>query len=221
MSTLSLTEENYIKSIYHLSDGGKDFVSTNAIAENINIAAASVTDMIKRLARKKYLLYKKYKGVNLSDMGLAEALKLIRKHRLWETFLVNKLRFKWDEVHEVAEQLEHIKSSLLISELDRFLEFPKTDPHGDPIPDENGHFTIQQNTALAETSVNDKVCVSGVKQDEASFLRYLDKIGIRIGTKIKVIDTIDFDGSLEISIEGLHNVYLSKEVGKNILVTKY
>ena len=218
MSTLTQTEENYLKSIYHLSGGGEVFVSTNSIAENVNTTAASVSDMIKRLAAKEFLAYKRYRGVTLSDLGHREALKLIRKHRLWETFLVNKLQFKWDEVHEVAEQLEHIKSPLLISKLDRFLEFPSTDPHGDPIPDQDGHIVTTKKVSLTEISGRQEVKVVGVKHDEASFLRFLDKIGVQLGSKIRILDNIDFDGSIEVSIEDRHGVFISKEVAQNILV---
>ncbi|MDQ3536196.1 MAG: metal-dependent transcriptional regulator, partial [Bacteroidota bacterium] len=133
---LSLSEENYLKCIYHLSkDGEEEEVSTNAIAEYLKTRPASVTDMIRKLDKKGVIIYKKYQGVSLSPKGLAEALYVVRKHRLWEVFLVEKLKFHWDEVHEVAEQLEHIKSSLLIERLDKFLGSPQYDPHGYPIPD--------------------------------------------------------------------------------------
>ena len=140
---LSLTEENYLKAIYHLSKGGKIAVSTNALAETMNNKAASVTDMIKKLSTKEVIAYEKYKGVNVSKKGKLEALTVIRKHRLWETFLVDKLGFSWDEVHDVAEQLEHIKSPLLIEKLDAFLGYPSVDPHGHPIPDSKGKIKLQ------------------------------------------------------------------------------
>ncbi|MBO6763226.1 MAG: metal-dependent transcriptional regulator, partial [Roseivirga sp.] len=136
----SLSEENYLKAIYHLSNHGQDSVNTNAIAEEMKTAPASVSDMIRKLSKKKLVDYQKYRGVNISTKGKDIALKVIRKHRLWEVFLVEKLNFHWDEVHEIAEQLEHIQSPVLISKLDEFLDFPKHDPHGDPIPDDDGNF---------------------------------------------------------------------------------
>jgi DtxR family Mn-dependent transcriptional regulator len=140
---LSFTEENYLKAIYHLSESGSKAVLTNEIAELINTKAASVTDMIKKLSVKTLITYEKYYGVKLTPHGKTEALLIIRKHRLWETFLVQKLSFTWDEVHEIAEQLEHIQSPLLIEKLDAFLGFPKMDPHGEPIPDNKGRIKIQ------------------------------------------------------------------------------
>ena len=220
MLTLSHTEENYLKAVYHLSGDTDEFISTNAIAAEVQTAAASVTDMIKRLASKGLLEYKKYRGVKLSDTGKPEALKLIRKHRLWETFLVNKLGFRWDEVHEVAEQLEHIKSPLLVASLDKYLGHPTTDPHGDPIPDKNGRITIPETVPLPRFKANRETTVIGVKQDGAAFLRYLDKIGVNIGCKVRVLDCMEFDGSVEICINGEKDVFLSKEVSENIMVAK-
>lgn len=141
----SYVEENYLKAIYHLSDHGQKSVNTNAIAEEMSTTAASVSDMIKKLSQKKAVMYQKYRGVNVSAKGKDVALQVIRKHRLWEVFLVEKLKFKWDEVHEIAEQLEHIKSPLLITRLDDFLGYPKHDPHGDPIPNEHGEFSTLKN----------------------------------------------------------------------------
>jgi len=143
-SMFSQSEENYIKTIYHISTTSNKGISTNAIAKKLNTKASSVTDMIKKLSEKKVVVYKKYQGVNLTESGKKTAINIIRKHRLWEVFLVEKLNFSWDEVHEVAEQLEHIKSPKLIDELDAFLDFPKSDPHGTPIPDKNGNIVIQQ-----------------------------------------------------------------------------
>ena len=146
---LSYTEENYIKAIYHLADGGKKTVLTNEIAEVMKTKAASVTDMIKKLSQKNFISYEKYYGVKMTKHGKNEALTIIRKHRLWETFLVQKLQFNWDEVHEIAEQLEHIQSPLLIEKLDAFLNYPKADPHGEPIPDSNGKVQVQAQGCLA------------------------------------------------------------------------
>lgn len=218
--TLSFAEENYLKTIYHLSYGGKQEVSTNAIAEALNTKAASVSDMIRKLHDKGAVSYQKYQGVNISPEGEKAALQIIRKHRLWEVFLVEKLKFNWDEVHEIAEQLEHIKSSLLIKRLDEYLGFPKLDPHGDPIPDENGEFKEKPKTPLNEAVINQSGIIVGVKDTSALFLQYIDKIGAYLGAKIRVMEKVEFDGSMELLIDGKKNVFVSKEVAKNILITE-
>lgn len=215
----SLSEENYIKAIYSLASEKEGPVSTNAIAEVMKTKAASVTDMIKKLSAKKVLEYKKYKGVQLSDKGEEIALHVIRKHRLWETFLVNKLRFNWDEVHEVAEQLEHIRSPLLIERLDEFLEFPKFDPHGDPIPDADGKLNEKPRTLLRDANGKQPLRIVAVNDVSASFLQYLDKIGVYLGASIKIQDRIDFDGSLEVILDRDKQLFISKEVSENIWVT--
>lgn len=215
---LSNTEENYIKAIYHLSNAGEKAVSTNTIADELNTTAASVTDMIKKLAHKKLVTYKKYHGVNIDSMGSTAALSVIRKHRLWEVFLVDKLSFNWDEVHEVAEQLEHIDSPLLISRLDEFLDFPKIDPHGDPIPDENGEIKVGPQFSLVDLSLNVPAVITAVENTESLFLQHLDNLGIRLGVKFRVLDKAIFDGSLTIELEGERKIFVSKETAKNLLV---
>jgi len=215
---LSFTEENYLKAIYHLSLEGEKAVSTNAIAENMQTRAASVTDMIKKLSAKNVITYEKYYGVNITKKGRDAALLVIRKHRLWETFLVNKLGFSWDEVHDVAEQLEHIHSPLLIQKLDEFLGFPRFDPHGDPIPDNRGKVSSIKQVPLSEATENRKYEISGVKDDNSAFLRYLDKIGIYIGASIKILERIEFDASLEIQIDNRNRAFVSKEAAQNILL---
>ncbi|MEM6359528.1 MAG: metal-dependent transcriptional regulator [Bacteroidota bacterium] len=217
---LSFAEENYLKAIYHLAEQSGQSVSTNAIADELNTKAASVTDMIKRLSSKGVLSYQKYKGVYVSEAGKIAALQVIRKHRLWETFLVAKLKFNWDEVHEVAEQLEHIKSPLLIKRLDELLGHPKFDPHGDPIPDENGEYKEKPKTPLFELQIEQSGIVVTVQDDSPAFLQYLDKIGIYIGAKIKVIDKVEFDGSMEIQIDGRKTNFISKQVSENIWLTE-
>lgn len=214
---ISLTEENYLKSIYHLSQAGADSVTTNAIAESLNTKAASVTDMIKKLSAKEFIKYEKYYGVNITAKGKAVALAVIRKHRLWETFLVQKLDFSWDEVHEVAEQLEHIQSKRLIEKLDEFLGFPKADPHGDPIPDSNGKFKTTQQVAVGSLKVGAQSVIVAVKDSDSQLLKYLDKIGAHPGKIIKIIGREDYDGSMEVTISNQHQ-FLSKEVSENILV---
>ena len=197
----SLSEENYIKAIFHLQKHPQSGVSTNALAEEMQTKASSVTDMIKKLSEKKLVIYKKYQGVYLSETGRETALKIIRKHRLWEVFLVEKLDFSWDEVHEVAEELEHIKSEKLILELDKFLNYPKRDPHGDPIPDAKGNFQVANKTLLSDLSIGEKGTLVGVKDSSSEFLKYLDKNNIALGKSIEILDKEDFDGSMLLKIE--------------------
>jgi DtxR family Mn-dependent transcriptional regulator len=214
---ISLAEENYLKSIYHLSQAGSKSVLTNELAEAMNTKAASVTDMIKKLSTKEFISYEKYYGVNLTAKGKAVALSVIRKHRLWETFLVEKLAFSWDEVHEVAEQLEHIQSKRLIEKLDEYLGFPKVDPHDDPIPDNNGKIKALQQVMLATLKPGADSTIVAVRDSDSHLLKYLDKIGARPGKIIKVIEREEYDGSMEVSINN-QRFFLSKEVSENILV---
>ncbi|GAB3343400.1 metal-dependent transcriptional regulator [Marivirga atlantica] len=216
---LSLAEENYLKAVYHLSAEGETEVSTNAIAEEMQTKAASVSDMMRRLSEKELVHYKKYQGVRISNDGARAALQVVRKHRLWEVFLVEKLKFSWDQVHEIAEQLEHIKSPLLIKRLDEFLGHPKYDPHGDPIPDENGEFKEKPQIPLSSTNLNDDGIVVAVKDTSPVFLQHLDRIGIYLGAKIKTIEKTEFDGSMEILIDQKNKLFISKEVAQNVLVT--
>jgi DtxR family Mn-dependent transcriptional regulator len=215
---LSFTEENYLKTIYRLSDGGNKSVLTNEIAESMSTKAASVTDMVKKLSNKNVITYEKYYGVKITRQGKSEALGVIRKHRLWETFLVDKLNFNWDEVHEVAEQLEHIQSPLLIEKLDEFLGFPTADPHGHPIPDKNGKIHVIRHVPLAEAMVNRKLRVRAVKDGSPSFLQYLSKIGIFIGVSISILEKVEFDGSLEVLIDEKKKVFISRDAAQNLLV---
>jgi len=214
----SFTEENYLKAIYKLIEKDGEVVTTNAIAEKINTKAASVTDMLKKLSVKKLINYQKYQGVTLTNKGEKAALNIIRKHRLWEMFLVEKFNFKWDEVHDVAEQLEHIQSEKLIEELDKFLNYPKTDPHGDPIPDPKGKLHVQRSKLLAQFNKDDTCIMTGVVDHSSAFLQYLAKIGLMLGNEIKIKEIIEFDKSLQILINKKITLFISNEVAKNILV---
>ncbi|KAA5547685.1 metal-dependent transcriptional regulator [Adhaeribacter rhizoryzae] len=215
----SHTEENYIKTIYKLSTDGKDAVNTNAIAEVLQTKPASVSDMLKKLSSKNIIHYVKYRGVFLTPEGKKKALQIIRKHRLWEVFLVKKLNFSWDEVHEVAEQMEHIQSPLLIQRLDEYLGFPKQDPHGDPIPNEKGEIKQHQQRLAADLDINESGVVVGVKDTQPAFLQHLNKIGIYLGASLQVLDKVDYDKSLEVSIENNKSVLISAEVSKNIFIS--
>lgn len=217
---LSFTEENYLKAIYRLSEGGAKAVLTNEIAEVMSTKAASVTDMMKKLSGKNLIGYEKYYGVKITRQGKSEALMVIRKHRLWETFLVQKLSFTWDEVHDVAEQLEHIQSNLLIEKLDEFLGFPTSDPHGHPIPDKAGKIQTLQQVALAEAAANKNYVIRAVKNSTPSFLKYLSKIGIYIGVGVVILEKVEFDGSLEIVIDSNKRVFISREVAGSLLVNE-
>lgn len=213
----SFTEENYLKAIYKLLEN-ETVVTTNAIAEKMNTKAASVTDMLKKLSDKKLINYQKYQGVSLTAKGEKVALMIIRKHRLWEMFLVEKLSFKWDEVHDVAEQLEHIDSDKLIAQIDKFLNFPKFDPHGDPIPDANGKFQLQKSVPLSNLKLSEHCIMTGVVDHSSAFLQYLDKSGIVLGNDIKIKEVIAFDKSLQITVNKKNTLFISNEVAKNILV---
>ena len=215
---LSLTEENYLKAVYHLSDGGSRSVLTNELAEAMQNKAASVTDMVKKLSAKELILYERYYGVRITSRGKLRALEVIRKHRLWETFLVEKLGFHWDEVHEVAEQLEHIQSQRLIDKLDEYLGHPTTDPHGDPIPDQHGKVKSLPQISLDQLKPGAKGVICTVKGNDANLLKYLDKIGAKPGKKIEVITRESFDESVEVLIEK-KKVFVSKDVCKNILLS--
>lgn len=220
MKSLSLAEENYVKAIYHLSENGRAQVSTNGISEKLNTKPASVSDMIRKLSEKGVVDYRKYQGVALTKDGTLTALRIIRKHRLWEVFLVEKLNFNWDEVHEIAEQLEHIKSPLLIKRLDEFLGFPKYDPHGDPIPDEKGEFSESIQVPLNEVPLGKEVVLVTIKDTSVAFLQYLDKLKLNPGSKIKVLEKIEYDGSMQIEIQKGSQVHVSKEVSNNLLVAE-
>jgi DtxR family Mn-dependent transcriptional regulator len=213
----TLAEENYLKAIFHLELENEGEISTNAIAESMDTKPSSVTDMVQKLAEKKMLVYKRYKGAQLTEKGRKLAASVIRKHRLWEVFLVEKLNFHWDEVHEIAEQLEHIQSDELISRLDQFLGSPDFDPHGDPIPDKHGILKRTEKKLLSEIDKNQQgVCV-GVKESSPEFLQYLDKKKISIGTKIKVLGKEFFDGSMIIQV-GSEQFFVSHKIAENLFV---
>ena len=214
----SFTEENYLKVIYHLSQGNHP-VQTNSIAEKTQTKAASVTDMLKKLADKELVNYVKYQGVTLTEKGSLTAINIVRKHRLWEVFLVEKLNFKWDEVHDVAEELEHIKSKLLIERLDEFLAFPKVDPHGDPIPDRHGNFADLSFIQLSHLKINESGTITGVSEHSSPYLKHLEKLGLTLGKRIEIVEITAFDGSVELLVED-QKINISKEVAKHILISK-
>lgn len=214
---MTISEENYIKVIYHLSLVSPNGINTNAIAGMLNTKASSVTEMLKKLSDKELLIYQKYQGANLTEKGLLSAKIIVRKHRLWEVFLVEKLNFSWDEVHEIAEELEHIKSEKLINKLDEFLGFPAFDPHGDPIPDKNGSVKKIDKLLLSDAKINQEYQCVGVKDSSIAFLQYLDKQKIALGSKIRINFKEDFDSSQTILIDGTKLV-ISNKIAENIFI---
>jgi DtxR family Mn-dependent transcriptional regulator len=214
---MTISEENYIKVIYHLSLVSPKGVNTNAIAGMLDTKASSVTDMLKKLSEKELVSYQKYQGVTLTDKGFYSAKMIVRKHRLWEVFLVDKLNFSWDEVHEIAEELEHIKSENLINKLDAFLDFPSFDPHGDPIPNADGEIKKINKLLLSETELNKEYQCVGVKDSSSEFLQYLDKQKIALGSKIKVKEKESFDDTLLVQIDS-RDLTISNKIANNLYV---
>jgi DtxR family transcriptional regulator, Mn-dependent transcriptional regulator len=213
----SFTEENYLKTIFHLDTNKNETVSTNALSDALKTKAASVTDMLKKLADKSLINYEKYQGVTLTNKGKQKALEVIRKHRLWEVFLVDKLNFKWDEVHDLAEELEHINSEILINRLDAFLDFPERDPHGDPIPDKNGFLNAKELIAITKMEIGDHGKISGVNEHSRDFLQHLEKMELTLGCEIVILDKLPFDGSVSISVNNKTQT-ISREIAKNLLI---
>jgi len=216
--TQTLSEENYLKTIYHLEKQGNGKVSVTAIAEELTNNPASVIDMLKKLSEKKLIQYEKTKGAVLTANGQKIAVLIVRKHRLWEVFLHDKLGYSWDEVHDIAEQLEHIRDYDLPDRLDKFLGFPKYDPHGDPIPQSNGNLPAFSSIPLSEAGINRKMKVVKVSDGSADFLRYLEKQGIGLHEMILIREIQAFDKSVLVELKGRKEVYLSAEAAKKIFV---
>ena len=214
---MTISEENYLKVIYHLSLVSPKGVNTNAIAGMLETKASSVSDMLKKLSAKEMVFYQKYQGVLLTDKGIRIAKMIVRKHRLWEVFLVEKLHFSWDEVHEIAEELEHIKSEKLINKLDAFLEFPAFDPHGDPIPDVNGDVKKVNKLLLSDSELNKEYRCIGVKDSSSDFLKYLDKQKIALGSTFLVKEKEVFDDTLLVEVNA-KEISISHKIANNLYV---
>lgn len=214
---ISSAEENYIKAIYKLQ-GTSETVSTNALAHELQTKPASVTDMARRLKEKKLIAYEKYQGIALTAQGHQIALGIIRRHRLWECFLVEKLQFSWEEVHELAEELEHIQSAKLIDRLSHFLGHPKADPHGDPIPDANGKIGRPRQVTLLHGALNKKLEVIAVADQSNRLLEFLTAKGIKLGTQVEILQRHEFDNSMEIKLRNRPPFMISEQVAKNIYV---
>ncbi|MDX2135538.1 MAG: metal-dependent transcriptional regulator [Saprospiraceae bacterium] len=218
MHTISTAEENYLKAIFTISEKEGKAAATNAIATVLNTTAASVTDMLKRLAEKDLIAYEKYRGVLLTPAGERLATFLIRKHRLWEVFLVEKLGFSWDEVHDLAEQLEHIHGDALVERLDEFLGHPRFDPHGDPIPDAEGRWTYRSQVLLGALDAGKRGVITGVEDHSPAFLQYLDHLGLVLGAGITVLERFPYDQSMRVSADDGTERILSEKVSQNLYV---
>lgn len=218
MIVLSPTEENYLKYIYQLSELQNGTVKTNDLAYKLEHSAASVTDMLRKLSDKKLVTYKKYYGVSLTKVGLQIAVKILRKHRLWETFLVKKLKFTWDKIHDIAEQLEHVQSDELVDKMDEYLGYPKFDPHGDPIPDKQGNISVPNVICLADAKLKKQYLLQNVNDDSATFLKYLNKIQLQLNDKLKILDKEEFDETILLMINDKRKLLISKNAAENLFV---
>ena len=219
MILLSAVEENYLKYIFQLSEiSDRGIVKTNDLAYKLEHSAASVTDMLKKLSDKKLVAYKKYYGVSLTKTGLQIAVQVLRKHRLWETFLIKNLKFTWDQVHAIAEQLEHIQSDELIDRMDEYLGHPKFDPHGDPIPDKQGVFSSANVICLADAKLKKQYLLANVNDESSAFLKYLNKIQLKLNDKIKILDKEEFDETIQIMINEKKQMTISKDAAQNMFV---
>ncbi|MCE7925276.1 MAG: metal-dependent transcriptional regulator [Haliscomenobacteraceae bacterium CHB4] len=216
--TITHAEENYLKAIFTIAEKEAGPALTNAIAAQMQTSAASVTDMLKRLSDKQLITYEKYRGVQLTEEGGRLATALIRKHRLWEVFLVDKLGFAWDEVHELAEQLEHVQGNDLVSRLDSFLGYPKFDPHGDPIPDAEGRWTFRKQAPLATLKAGERGIVTGVDDHSTTFLQYLDQLGLILGAELELLERFPYDQSVRVRIRDGRELILSDKVTQNLFV---
>jgi DtxR family Mn-dependent transcriptional regulator len=220
--SLSKQEEDYLKALLLLEERSEDHgrVSTNAMARSMGVQAASVTDMLKKLSASGLVHYKPYQGVLLSETGRSAAIKVLRKHRLWETFLVQELRFGWAQVHEIAEQLEHVQSDMLIDRLDQYLEYPAFDPHGEPIPDRDGKFPGRESRVLWASIPGESLRISGVLEDSEEFLTYLCSQGISMGTPLVILEIEPYDDSIVAEVAGC-KIRITRKAAEQLLVSTY
>lgn len=216
----SSSEENYLKAIYKFMHEGNQLAGTGALAEILGVQSASVTDMLRKLSEKGLVKYTKNRGSALTDEGKQAALAIIRKHRLWEVFLVEKLGFGWDEVHQLAEQLEHVKSDILTERLDIFLGNPSFDPHGDPIPDKEGKLPQKETIPLVAASIGQRYKISRLGDTSTEFLQYLDKSGLLIGSFIQMVQQEPFDQSVTVELQSGKIIHLSSQVAELLVVEK-
>ncbi len=215
------TEENYLKAIYHLSAKRAEPVNTSSIAGSLSTTSASVTDMLKKLAEKNLIEYERYRGVRITRKGEKIAINIVRKHRLWEVFLTQTLKFRWDEVHSMAEELEHVSSDELIKRLEEYLGFPRFDPHGDPIPDLTGKISAPSSLTLASGECDKRYTLTGVNDHSVSFLQYLERTGLKPGITVRILEIQEYDHSMQIELKNKTKLSISNDVAKNILVKNY
>lgn len=216
---ISLTEENYLKSLFNLANSVGE-VNVNDLSKQLDIKMSTVTSMMKKLAEKKLVHYESYKPLRLTDKGKKEAALVIRKHRLTEMFLVEKMGFGWEEVHDIAEQVEHVQSSAFFDKIEELLDFPKVDPHGAPIPDKNGKFTWIAYDKFSDCHAGDRVRVAAVIHTSSEFLKFLNNREIRLGTEMKIKSVESFDGSMIVSYDKRSSETLSHVVVERLLVEK-
>lgn len=216
---VSQAEENYLKALFHLTSEiqNKTEAGTNELAEVLDVTPATANNMLKKLKEKELVAYEKYGKITLTQKGRSVAVQTVRKHRLWETFLYEKLNFTWDEVHEVAEQLEHIQSGKLVEQLEKFLDYPAIDPHGDPIPGAKGEIKSVKRKTLVEVEVGQTCKLIAVKDNSSSFLQYIVRLGLGLSSKIKIVNRQEFDGSMEIEVDKVRSS-ISKKVAQNLFV---
>ncbi|MBU6343624.1 MAG: metal-dependent transcriptional regulator [Bacteroidetes bacterium] len=215
---ISQAEENYLKAIFKIAEKENRAVSTNAIAVLMQTTPASVSDMLRRLSDKNLIAYEKYRGVQLTEAGKQVATELIRRHRLWEVFLVEKLGFSWDEVHDLAEQLEHVQGPSLIERLDAFLDYPRYDPHGDPIPDADGLWVFRAQILLSDLKTGQRGVITGVQEHSSAFLQYLAQMGLTLGAVLELLERIDYDQSVRVRMYDTRELMLSEKVCKNLFL---
>jgi len=218
MKAITFTEENYVKAIYVLAGEAQGRIANQAIAARLDINPATVTEMLRRLRDKKLIVYSRLDGASLTKLGKDLALKVVRKHRLWETFLVQKMEFTWAEVHEVAEQLEHLQSDKLMEQLDKLLGYPQFDPHGDPIPDRHGKLPRLKALPLSERTPGRKFRLVAVADNSPAFLTLLDTLKLALNDTIEIIDVREYDSSLNVILDGRTPATLSREISRNLLV---
>ena len=215
----SLSEENYLKAIFHLIDDKNTF-TVNELSRLLNIKMPSVNSMMKKFVQKNWVIYESYKPIILTDLGKKEAALIVRKHRLTEMFLVHKMGFGWEAVHQIAEQLEHIHSELFFDKMDELLNYPKIDPHGEPIPDKDGNIIQQNLMKLSECKAGDEVALASVTESSEAFLTYLSQRELQLNTKIKILKIEEYDHSMSVSFGIGKKKTLSKMVCDKILVEK-
>jgi DtxR family Mn-dependent transcriptional regulator len=214
---ISLTEENYLKAIFHLRNED-NMVTVNELSKFLNVKMPSVNNMMKKFARKNWVVYESYKPLKITKEGNKEAALIVRKHRLTEMFLVEKMNFGWENVHEIAEQLEHVHSEMFFEKMDEILKYPKFDPHGEPIPDKDGNIHAQDLQKLSTCKVGDKVIFSSVTVSDDEFLSYLNSKQLELGRKLKVVEIEKYDQSMIIRKDDQYIITLSKMVCDKILV---